>query len=207
MSDLEARIQALREHSRDLDARIASFREVRNKNALSAAFDADKAAIKIISEADTALATLTAEQQTISSAIEQAEGLLREEHSELERRERTAQAIAAHKAAMAIAALNAELDTLMLHLADTFEKRTLLLRELARTEVPDPTYVSKLAGKLGPTRAACLVGLHRFIDIAAVAPQSHIALAATNPQLLAIGLAEAPTPPLRPTRRRNGGGG
>src|SRR6516225_1137278 len=99
MSDLEARIQALREHSRDLAARIAGFREVRNKNSLSAVFDVDATAIKAISDADTALATLTAEQTTIASALSQAEALLKQEHAEAEQAERVALSIAANKAA------------------------------------------------------------------------------------------------------------
>jgi hypothetical protein len=210
MSDLAAKLAALREHAADIASRIASFKEQRNGAALLAIFEAHKPSIAIIEQADSALDALTKEQQTISSALSQAESLLAQEHRDAETRERTALSVEAHKCAQAICALNAELDTLLAQLADTFEKRQLLLRELQRTEVADPTYVSKLASRSGPTRAACRVGLHRFIDMVAVSPNSHLSLASTNPQLLGIGLPPEkwpePTPPLRPTKKRNGGG-
>jgi hypothetical protein len=204
-TDLASRIHKMRAHADDVAARIADFKDARSSASLRAIFDADKQALRVIRDADIALDALSKEALTISCALEQAEALLKQEHHDEEHRERRALALAAHQAAEAVAQLNIEIDAMLKALREAFERRQDLLGALAKSGVPDPTYVAKLAGKLGPTRAACAVGLHKYLDIQACSPVSHLPLTSTNPQLIAIGLPPEPTSPPRATKRKNGG--
>jgi hypothetical protein len=182
------RINQLRRRSTEIAAHMVALRDERKAHSLAAAFEADKKALAVVTDADLQLDRLAREAQTITSAIETAEALLKQDHAEAEAAERTALAIEAHKAAQAVCALNAECDDLMLKLAECFQRRQVMLVELARTGIPDATYIARLSNKLMATRAACCAGLHKYLDLTAVSPVSHLPLAATNPQLLVIGL-------------------
>jgi hypothetical protein len=205
-TDLAARISQLQQRASALAAAMVTLRDERRAHSLAAVFEADKKALKIITDADLQLDSLAKEQQTISSAIETAEALLRQQHLEAEAAERTQLAIEANRCAQAAASINVEIDALMKALREAFERRAVALGALQRTAVADGTYIARLSNKGTATRAACAQNLHRWLDISAVSPMSHLPLASTNPQLLAIGLPPEPTPTPRASKRKNGGG-
>jgi hypothetical protein len=204
-TDLATRITQLRDRAAVLAAQMVSLRDERRAHSLAAVFDADKKALAIVTDADRQLDTLSKEQLTISSAIETAEALLKQQHLEAEQAERTALAVEANRCAQVVSTINIELDTMLQALREAFERRAVALGALARTGVPDVAYVNKLSNKLTATRAACAVGLHKFIDLNAVSQVSHLPLASTNTALLAIGVPPEPTSPPRSTKRKNGG--
>jgi hypothetical protein len=216
-TDLAARISQLRDRAGSIAAQMVTLRDERRAHSLAAAFDADKKALAIVTDADLQLDTLSKEHLTITSAIETAEALLKQQHLEAEAAERTALAVKAHEAAHLAAAINVEIDAIMQHLREAFERRATAIGALQRTGIADTVYVNKLSNKGTATRAACAQGLHRWLDLSAVSPMSHLPLASTNPALLAIGLPPdkwpktgventpvlEPTP--RATKRKNGG--
>jgi hypothetical protein len=74
-----------------------------------------------------------------------------------------------------------------LHLCGLFERRASLLSALAKIEVVDPLFTTRLAGKGVATRAACHANLHKYLDLTTCAPSSMLPLASTNPLLLNVG--------------------
>jgi acyl-CoA reductase-like NAD-dependent aldehyde dehydrogenase len=53
----------------------------------------------------------------------------------------------------------------LVHLRELLERRFDLLGKLGRLEVANPAFVGSLTGKAAPTRAACYVGLQRFVAL------------------------------------------
>jgi hypothetical protein len=99
-----------------------------------------------------------------------------------------------------IMAANIELDRLLVGLREAFERRIVLLRALAATDVVQDTLTNRMMGKGPATAAACHAGLYRHIDIVSVATVSVRPLADGNRALLGI----AAEPARRPLQ--NGGG-
>jgi hypothetical protein len=194
MSSMADRINQLRDRASDVAARIAGFKDARSSASLRSIFDDDREAQKIIRDADLALDALSKESQTITSALSAAEALLTAEHAEAEKAERTERAIVAHRCAQGIAALNGELDDLLLKTRQCFEKRATLLADLARCEVAPPAYLQRFGAKGTASRAFAAAGLHRFCDLITPSALSFLPLASTNPQLLAIGIPPADWP-------------
>jgi hypothetical protein len=116
-------------------------------------------------------------------ALEQ-QNALEAEQQQLQQRQ-----IEAHNHAQAIAALNCEIDEVLVQLRAIFERRASLLVGLARTELVDPRFVARFGNKAGATRAACCAGLHRYLALETVSPTSMHPLGSTNEILLGIGKA------------------
>ena len=103
--------------------------------------------------------------------------------------------------ASAIITLNDEIDQHLIKLRELFERRFSVLSQLSATAVVDQSFIVKLQGKSGPTRALCAAGLAKYVSVEKVATQSYVSLASVNPILLGIG-RDAGVPPGRTT---NGG--
>jgi hypothetical protein len=112
-------------------------------------------------------------------------------------KQRRVVAAEARQLADGVCLLNGEIDAFLAKLRQMFERRAALLHQLAATGIANSTTVTKLQGKQAITRACCAHGLHKFIALEMVAPQSHVALATSNVLLLGVGTdhnGQAPPP-------------
>jgi hypothetical protein len=188
MSSFTDRIGLFRQRAADITTKLASLADQRKDYALDAV-EQKPSALKSIADLDHEAESLRKEEQTLNCAIELAEARQRQEVLDLEQQKRRQREVEAHNHAQAIAALNCEIDEVLVQLRAIFERRASLLVGLARTELVDPTFVARFGNKAGATRAACCAGLHRYLALETVAPSSMVPLASTNPTLLGIGKA------------------
>jgi hypothetical protein len=194
MSGYTERIAALKQRISTIGTQLASVADRRKSYALAAS-DNDTTAIKEITALDFEADTLRKDAATLSSALETAEALDKQNALDLEQQQLQRRQIEAHNHAQAIAALNCEIDEVLVQLRAIFERRASLLVGLARTELVDPTFVARFGNKSLPTRAACAAGLHKFLALETVAPSSMVPLASSNPTLLGIGRSSDAKPP------------
>jgi hypothetical protein len=186
MSSFSDRINLFRQRASDISTKLSSLADQRRSISIPAS-EGDQKALKEIILLDQQYDGLRRERDTLSSAIEHAETLQRKEIVDEEQKHLQQREIEAHNHAAAIAALNCEIDQLLVGLRQVFERRASLLVGLARTELVDPSFVARFGNKAGATRAACCAGLHRYLALETVAPSSMHPLASTNETLLGIG--------------------
>jgi len=201
MSTYADRLSQLRARLTDVGKQLSSLADRRKSFSLAAA-TGDATARKQIADTDAEAEALRREEQTISAAVETAVAL--DKQQELEEHARQ---VDAHRHAQGVIALNLEIDAALVHLREMFERRAVLLAGLARTNIVDGLFVGRLAGKAGPTRAACHAGLAKFIALEHPAPQSVRPLADTNTILVGIGAppeAESPPAPRLGRKRKEG---
>jgi hypothetical protein len=200
VSDYASKISEFNKRIADIGAKLASLADRRKEYAFAAA-TGDTRALKQISDVDFEETSLVREQQTLNSAVETATALERQHAAEAQAAQEHARQVEAHKCASAVAALNCELDQMLLQLRECFERRAVVLRSLGNVGVVDPNVVLKLSSKSGPTAAAHAAGLGRFIHIDMVPVTAQRGLSDTNSLLLTIG-----EPPSKPNGKGNGNG-
>jgi hypothetical protein len=188
LSSLTDRIVQLRKRASEITTQLGSIADRRKSYSLAAA-EKDSRALKEIVDADFEADNLRKESQTISSAIESAEALSRQQELEAKRAEERKLQVEAHVTASAISALNAELDEMLLRLREAFERRASLLRSLTNIDgsVVPPELAMRLSNKSHATSAAHLVGLGRYLAMEMVPTVAWRALAEQNDLLLGIG--------------------
>jgi hypothetical protein len=173
----------------DIASKLSGLSDKRRSYSLAAA-SGDARALKQIGDVDFELDALRKEQQTINSAIETATALDKQHELEAHLAEDRARRVEAHKSASAVAAINSELDGMLVQLRECLERRAIHLRSLSNTGVVDPNLIMRLSNKSGPTSAAHLAGLGRHINLEMVPVVAQRPLADSNSLLLGIG-----TPP------------
>jgi hypothetical protein len=200
MSSLSDRISLLRQRATDIAAQLTSLGDRRRSYSLAAA-EGDNHARHEISGIDVEQADLLAQQQTIDDSISVSEALQKQEALDEQRKRRSEREVAAHTTAVAVIALQAEIDERMVELRQAFERRSSLLAELARSELADPNLLNKLSSKLPATRAACCHGLDRFISIERTSALGRMPLSDANVLLAGIGKAPDPDKPAAKEKR------
>ena len=206
MSTYADRLSQLRARLTDVGKQLSSLADRRKSFSLAAA-TGDATARKQIADTDAEAEALRREEQTISAAVETAVALDKQQELEAQAAEEHARQVDAHRHAQGVIALNLEIDAALVHLREMFERRAVLLAGLARTNIVDGLFVGRLAGKAGPTRAACHAGLAKFIALEHPSPQSVRPLADTNTILVGIGAppeAESPPAPRLGRKRKEG---
>jgi hypothetical protein len=200
VSTYESRINEFKERIASIGKTLTDLTTRRKSYSLAAA-SGDAQAIKEIADIDFALDEAKREEGTLSSAIETAAALERQQQQDIEAQARRERAVAAYKVSRAVIALNEELDMRLAQLREAFERRASLLVELGNTEMVDRTVVMKLAGRTGATASAHSAGLGRFMSLDHMPVVSHRPLADSNSQLLGIG--EAPDDKAKAAPRTN----
>jgi hypothetical protein len=200
VSSYEDRIVAFKDQIASIGKQLAELGARRKSYSLAAA-TGDQKAIKAIQECDLLTGELTKQEQTISSAVETALALERQEAQEAEAAARREREVEAHKISRGIIALNCELDEALVRLRETFERRAHLLTELANTGVVDSGLVLRLAHKSGANASAQLAGLSKFLALEMTPNSAVRGLASANEILLTIG--EAPDKADKPATRAN----
>jgi hypothetical protein len=107
------------------------------------------------------------------------------------------------KAARAVCALNLELDEALRHLREAFERRAILLGELAACGEREAAIANRLTNKSGATSASQMAGLNRFLNLEMTPAASVRPLGDSNEVLLTIGAKPngEPLARVRPTSR------
>jgi hypothetical protein len=186
VSSLADKLSQLRLRASDIRQHLSALGERRRSYSLQAS-DGDSAAVKVIGDCDFEIDNLRREDATVRDAIEVGEALEKQRALENEQKKEQARQVDAWQHAQAIIALNEEIDLALTQVVQKFERRASLLAGLAGTEVCDATFVARLSGKAGPTRACCRVGLHKYVDIVACAPGSMASLADLKELLCNVG--------------------
>jgi hypothetical protein len=190
VSTYEDRIVAFKDQIASIGKQLAELGARRKSYSLAAA-SGDQKAIKQIQECDALTGELTKQEQTISSAVETALALERQEQQSAEAAARHERNVAAHQISRAVIALNEELDSRLRQLREVFERRAALLVELGNTEAADRALVMRLSHRAGPTSAAQHAGLAKFLNVEMTPNSAVRPLSDTNSVLLGIG--EAPS--------------
>jgi hypothetical protein len=186
MASYSDKIQEFHRRISDIAAKLTGLADKRKSYSLAAA-SGDPRALKQVGEVDWELDALRKEQQTITSAIETATALEKQHELEATAAEEHSRKIEAHKSAQAVAAINTELDALLVQLRECFERRALHLRSLSNTGIVDPNLIMRLTNRAGPTSAAHAAGLGRHINLDMVPVVAQRPLADSNSLLLSIG--------------------
>ena len=160
----------------------------------------DRSALKQAAAIEQKITDLRREKQLNSVAQVRIEQQQKDEQEQAEQQANHQKQIEARQYADAIAAINVELDRLLIQLRAQFERRHSLITQLGRTNVVDTSLVNRLISKSAPTRAACAAGLAKFLSLEVPAPGSLIPLAGVNQILIGVGKSAAPERP-----RLNGG--
>jgi hypothetical protein len=203
MSTFAAKITELNKQITTIAAKLTTLANRRKEFSLAAS-DGDAHARKQIGDVDFELTSLKSEAQTLSSALETAQALAKQEALDEAAKQEQARLAEAARHAEAIAALNAELDDRFLQLRDVFERRAGLLAALSNYNVVEPSLIMRMAGKSGPTSAAQNVGLGRYLALEMVPANAWRPLVDGNAPLL--GIAKKASPPTTRTPRLSNGG-
>jgi hypothetical protein len=185
MSTHEARIKELSARVALIDSQVDDLNLQRHASAIEAS-GGDREAIKLIARIDTQIDQLLKERATVSSASDQIELLITAEAAAAEKTQQHELEVEAGKIASAVITLHEEIDQALGQLRDMLARRSALIADLGRTFTANPAYISRLAGKSGPTSAAQFVGLNRYVELTTVAAGSARPLSDANPPLLAI---------------------
>jgi chorismate mutase len=180
------KIAAFRQRINDIAAQLIALKDRRREFAIDVA-DQKQAAIQALKDLDYTRDNLVKEEQTLQSAIEQATTLQRDQEQQKRQDAEHQRQVDAYNHSKALVALSLEIDDALAHLRQLFERRASLLDGLARTQVCDPLFTTRLANKGVLTGAACFANLHAFLDLTACAPGSRRPLADTNELLLNVG--------------------
>jgi hypothetical protein len=190
VADYASKITEFNKRIADIGLKLAGLADRRKEYAFAAA-TGDTRALKQISDVDFEETSLVREQQTLNSAVETATALERQVALEAKAAEEHSRQVEAHKAAQAVAALNVELDAMLLQLRECFERRAVVLRSLGNTGVVDPNLLMRLSSKSGPTSAAHAAGLGRHLHLDMVPVTAQRALSDVNVVLVGIGEARS----------------
>jgi hypothetical protein len=184
----------------DIATKLTTLSDKRKEYAFAAA-SGDTRARKAITDCDFETESLRKEEQIVASAIETAQALERQHELEAKAAQEHSRQSEAHKCAQAIAALNCELDAMLVQLRECLERRSHVLRELGNTATVDPSLLMRFSNRAGPTSAAHHAGLGKFLNLDMVPVVSQRPLADSNSVLLSIG-----EPPSKPNGKPNGRG-
>jgi hypothetical protein len=190
VSSLSDRIGELKKRAAEMASQLTTLGDRRRSYAFAAVSDSDAKARKAIADIDFERDALLKEQATVADALEIGEALAKQHALEAKAAEEHTRQVEAHKCAQAVAALNSELDLMLLQLRECFERRAVCLRALGNVGVVDPSLVLKLSNKSGPTSAAHSAGLNKYLNLDMVPNVSQRPLADSNAILLNVG--EAP---------------
>jgi hypothetical protein len=190
LSSLADRISQLRQRASEVAAEIASLLDKRRSYSFAAA-TGDEHARKQIADLDFQSDSLRKEEQTALCGIEAAEALLKQHQLDAEAKLHRERQVEAHEHATAIAAINLELDQMLLQVRECLERRAIHLRSLGNTATVDPNLLMRLSNKSGPTSACHHAGLGRYINLEMTPVVSQRPLADSNSLLLGIGEAPA----------------
>jgi hypothetical protein len=186
MSSLSDRINELKKRAGEITRQITTLTDRRRSYSLAAA-SGDKKAAREIADADNEISTLGKESQTVTAAIESGEAILAQKALEAEAAQRREREAEAHRVAMALAALNAEIDERLKELREVFERRASLFAQLSNTGICDLGLIMRLGHKSSATASAHLAGLGRFLAMEMTPVVAQRPLADSNTLLLGIG--------------------
>jgi hypothetical protein len=186
LSSYESKIAEFRSKIADIGKQLASLTAKRKSYALAAA-EGNAEACKEIADIDFALDAAHKEEGTLSSAIESALALDRQAQQDAEAAARRERNIDAYRISRAVIAYNSEIDAALKGLRELFERRAAGLVELGNTEVVDRNLVMKLSHRSGPTAAAHIAGLGKYLSLEMTPNAAQRPLADTNSVLLGIG--------------------
>jgi hypothetical protein len=186
MSSLADRISLLRQRAADIATQLTSLGDRRRSYSLAAA-EGDDHAKREIGGIDLEQADLLSLQQTIEDSIEVGEALEKQQALEAVQKAERDKDIQAYKVASAVQALNGELDEELKKLRELCERRQSLLAELAQLDAMNASLLARLSSKAPLTRAACAVGLQRYLSLETTAPGSWAPLSESNSTLLGVG--------------------
>jgi hypothetical protein len=170
----------------DIAVKLTSLADRRKQYSYAAA-TGDARARKQLDDDSFEETSLVKEQQVLNSAVETALALEKQHALETKAAEEHALQRTAHEHASAVAALNLELDAMLLQLRQCFERRAIVLRFLGNCAVADPSLILKLSNKSGPTSAFNHHGLGRHANIEMTPIVAQRPLSDVNPVLLGIG--------------------
>jgi hypothetical protein len=192
VSSLSDRLVELKKRAGEITKQITSLADKRKSYAFAAA-TGDAKARKQITDVDFEVESLRKEEQTVASAVESGEALIKQQELDAEAAERREREVEAHRTAQAISALNCELDARLKELREAFERRASLFAELAATGIADLGMIMRLGNKYNATSSAQLTGLGRYLNLEMVPAAVQRPLADSNSLLLSIG-----KPPVTP---------
>jgi hypothetical protein len=203
LSSLSDRIAELKRRAEQVASQKVALRDQRRSYSLAAS-EGDERARKHIADIDFNLVACERDEQTTLSGIEAAEALLKQQALDEVAKAARELSEKAYTAARAAASLNLELDLELVRLREMFERRYILLQELAATGERESAIANRLQAKSGPTAAAQFAGLNRFIATEMTPNSSVRELASANELLLTIGAKPNGGDPLsrvRPTSK------
>jgi hypothetical protein len=176
----------LRQRAGDIASELGKLGARRREFSLAAAEGNDDAK-REISSIDLEQSDLLSQQQTLEDSIQVGEALAKQQELEAEQKQQQERDVQAYKVASAVQALNGELDEALQALRELCERRQSLLAELTQLEAMNPTLLARLSSKAPLTRAACAVGLQRYLSLETTAPGSWAPLSESNSTLLGVG--------------------
>jgi hypothetical protein len=179
LQELEARVSAIDAALAKLDSDYAD---------ISANFElGGNGALRQAAGIELKVTELRRERALATAATARIQQQQRDQAAAAEQAAQRQRANAARGIAVAIMALQVEIDAQLKELAERCARRSSLLAQLAANELVEPALIMRLSARAPLTRAACHHGLHRFVELQTVSPQGMIALADSNALLAGIG--------------------
>jgi hypothetical protein len=186
VSSLASRLETLKRRAAEVATALTSLADRRKSYSLAAS-EGDERARKQISDIDIEFDSLKREETTVLSALECGEALAKQQAIDAAGEQQRQRDEQAYKASRAVIALNAEIDEELVRLRQLFERRAHLLSELAACGERERALAVRLTNKAGPTAAAQMAGLSRFLNLEMTPTAAVRPLTTANEILLTIG--------------------
>jgi hypothetical protein len=180
MSGIVERLAELSRRVTGVDLRLAAIFNERKSVAIEAS-QGGRTALKKVAELDQEEDQLRRSKTTYTLAADELDVMLREEEAAVAAGKHELNQAKARELGAALITLNLELDDLLLHTREAFERREGVLNALHRTaEGINARTAFKWASKENATAAAYFARLNRFLNLEPMQPSSHRPLSDAN---------------------------
>jgi hypothetical protein len=179
MSTFAERIASLSNRVESIDLKLKSIDAERADHAIEAS-QGSTSALKKVAALDAEHDQLVRSRSILTNAADQLDAQLRQEEQAAAAADREQRSGEARKVGTALAALNIELDAMMVQLRQCFERREAMLTELGSLGGISASTVKMQASKEPASAAARYAGLARFLSIEPVTVSAIRPLASSN---------------------------